>query len=194
MAQPAPRNIDLSTLWSDGTRATPTEAGWTQIHGGSARYLAWLKNATNSFNDNAQSVRDHGRIELTGGFPQGYTLWVKGLTERLFGAFRGSFRSGRNFSDHIPEMLAANAARERDIRAQVKETNDDKARAEIRQNNKEARLYNATFGDQWNEYDEEKDLYVSPHTFFTDREANEKIEADRQQNPTIAFACSCVFR
>lgn len=91
-------------------------------------------------------------------------------------------------------MLAANAARERDIRAQVKETNDDKARAEIRQNNKEACLYNAHFGGQFKEYDEEKDLYVSPHTFFTDKEANEKIEADRQQNPTIAFACSCVFR
>ncbi|KAG9522878.1 hypothetical protein KCU89_g6532, partial [Aureobasidium melanogenum] len=61
MAQPAPRNIDLSTLWSDGTGATPTEAGWTQIHEGSARYLAWLKNATNNFNDNAQSVLNHGQ-------------------------------------------------------------------------------------------------------------------------------------
>ncbi|KAG9612661.1 hypothetical protein KCU77_g1843, partial [Aureobasidium melanogenum] len=193
MAQQGPRIIDLSTLWSDGTGQTPG-AGWTQIPRGTVRYTAWLENATNGFNDNAQSVRYHGRIELTGGFPIGYTLWVKGSTERLFGAPRGNFRSGRNLSDHIPEMLAANAARERGIRAQVKETNDDKARAEIRQNNKEARVYNAVFGDQFKEYDEEKDLYVSSHTFFTDEEANAKIQADRQQNPTIAFACSCVFR
>ncbi|KAG9527954.1 hypothetical protein KCU93_g4731, partial [Aureobasidium melanogenum] len=73
-------------------------------------------------------------------------------------------------------MLAANAARERDIRAQVKETNDDKARAEIRQNNKEACLYNAHFGDQFKEYDEEKDLYVSPIPFSQTRKPMRRLK------------------
>ncbi|KAG9663891.1 hypothetical protein KCU64_g1028, partial [Aureobasidium melanogenum] len=194
MAQPAPRNIDLSTLWSDGTGQTPTGPDFTQLPRGSVRYTAWLENATTGFNDNAQSVTQHGRIELSGGFPQGYTLWVKGSTEWLYGNPRGNFRSGRNFSDHIPEMLAANDARERGIRARVKDINDDKAREEIRQNNREVSLYNAVFGDEFKKYDEEKDLYVSPHTFFTDRQANAAVLADHQANPRIDIPCSHLSR
>ncbi|KAG9959139.1 hypothetical protein KCU61_g7705, partial [Aureobasidium melanogenum] len=198
MAQQGPRNIDLSTLWTDGTGQTPTGAGWTQILRGTDRYNEYLGSVTRGCNRNAQMVARYGRVELTRGLTQGYTLWVQTTgskpVESLYGHPRGNFRSALNFSDRIPEMLAADTARERGIRAQVKETNDEKARDDIRQNNKDASLYNAVFGDEFKKYDEEKDLYVSPYTFFTDRQANAAVLADRQANPRIDIPCSCVFR
>lgn len=63
MAQPAPRIINLSTLWSDGTGATPTGAGYTQIirQPNDTRYDDYLKSVTNGFNKNVQSVAQYGQ-------------------------------------------------------------------------------------------------------------------------------------
>ncbi|KAG9697418.1 hypothetical protein KCU95_g3728, partial [Aureobasidium melanogenum] len=190
MAQSAPTNIDLSSLWSDGTGQTPNGAEFSQILRGTDRYNEYLEYVTRGCNRNAQMVAQYGRIKLTGDLPQGYTLWVQDTGGKktvlwLYGHPRGNFRSALNFSDHIPEMLAANDARERRIRAEVKATNDEKAREDIRQNNKDALLYNAVFGDQFKQYNEDEQLHVSPHTFFTEQQANDAVLADRQTNPII---------
>lgn len=149
MAQSTPTNIDLSSLWSDGTGQTPNGAEFTQIPRGTDRYNEYLEYVTRGCNRNAQMSAQYGRIRLTGDLPQGYTLWDqdnggKKTVLWLYGHPRGNFRSALNFSDHIPEMLAANDARERRIRAEVKATNDEKAREDIKQNNKEAPISSST--------------------------------------------------
>ncbi|KAH0337323.1 hypothetical protein KCU81_g8135, partial [Aureobasidium melanogenum] len=183
MAQSAPTNIDLSSLWSDGTGQTPNGAEFSQILRGTDRYNEYLEYVTRGCNRNAQMAAQYGHIKLTGDLPQGYTLWLqdnggKKTVLWLYGHPRGNFRSALNFSDHIPEMLAANDARERRVRAEVKATNDEKAREDIKQNNKDALLYNAVFGDQFKQYNEDEQLHVSPYTFLTEQQANDAVLAD----------------
>lgn len=60
MAQPAPKIIDLSTLWSDGNGDRPG-TGYTQIPRGAERHTKYLEKVTNAFNRDAQLVAVHGQ-------------------------------------------------------------------------------------------------------------------------------------
>ncbi|KAK6004775.1 hypothetical protein QM012_008637 [Aureobasidium pullulans] len=199
MAQSAPRDIDLSTLWSDGTGVTPQGPGYTQILRGSDRHTAWLDGFTSNFNKEAQFVTQHGSINLIGDLPQGYTLWVQTTGQKpvvlLFGHPRGkSCRAASNFSNHVNELLNADHAKEIGIWNQVRAENQRRATAAVARYNEWAINQRIQFG--LNHPLRDNSDYVAAWGLEGFDPVDEKVavQKERRNNPTIAFPCSCVFR
>lgn len=135
-------------------------------------------------------MRLTGRIQLTGDLPHGYTLWSYinpggSETKWLYGhPSANNYRSATNFSDHIPEMLAANHTKENQIRLHVRTENPRLAtRTIIRYNHTATTLIHPL------NYAAARDL-----PGFVELDENTEIARDRGINPTIPINCSCVFR
>lgn len=217
MAQPAPTNLNLSTLWSDGNGQGPTRPGYTQITRQDPAYAHYIRvKLTNHFNSNPELVRQHGQYssciwyitatlltrkpglhQFFGDLPHGYTLWTHvtpGETdvEEPIGHPGDYFRSAKRFSGHVGEMLTANSAEEQRIRAEIDADNQSKAsEAIVRQNQESIRLWRL-IGQKYVWFDHND--YAAGRALITPRVANAEISADRQTNRTIAIPCSCVFR
>jgi hypothetical protein len=65
MALPAPIQLDLSTLRSDGTGQRPSDPSYNQITSQNPAYHHYIrKKLTDAFNNDAQLVRAHGKYIL----------------------------------------------------------------------------------------------------------------------------------
>lgn len=60
MAQPAPTQLDLSTLRSDGTNQGPSQTGYTKLTSEDEDHRDYVKELTKKFNANPQLVGAHG--------------------------------------------------------------------------------------------------------------------------------------
>lgn len=144
-----------------------------------------------------------GRHEFVGDLPSGFNLRTHTThggrdVDEVYGNPRGGYyRSAKEFTTHIGELLAANRARDTNVRTQVQNQNLARARQFAMQFNVNM-LNNYDATGNWGfmlGYDDPNVVENARAFGFNPSDVDAAVLADRRSNPTIpAVPCNCTLR
>jgi len=143
-----------------------------------------------------------GPHQFVGDIPNGFTLWThttKGgsVIEEVYGNSRGLYRSAVGFTIHIGELLAANNARDAQIRAQVAAQDlVDAYNAVIDHNRVKVDEFPITgILPPFKNPDDSDVLEYARTIGFVARDVDAAVLADRRNNPAVRIPnCACTLR
>ena len=144
-----------------------------------------------------------GPHQFVGDIPNGFTLWThttKGgsVIEEVYGNSRGLYRSAVGFTIHIGELLAANNARDAQIRAQVAAQDLADASDAIVEHNRvkmDEYLSNPSIFPPCKNPNDPDALEYARTIGFVPRDVDAAVLADRLNNPAVRIPnCTCTLR